>query len=242
MHNARMTTVSEPVAGTPRSSSPIRGALLGTVLILLELLWARYALDADLQFVEHAPRWWKHHVLLSQWVFLSVPFLGLAIAAGLGARSATRGLVAVALCLLGIAFTTIGSHELDAYVVRHSTPVSTLRTLDYAIVMSLTSVAALAWCVSRRRGHSWLLPAVLVASAGAALAHWWDWSGPSGPWGVVAYAAVNNVLPVLLACLVAWAIDARSSRLPVRAPTQGAGAGLFDRSRLGGGTTGTLNP
>jgi hypothetical protein len=213
VHNARMTTVSEPVAVSPRSSSRVRGALLGIVLIVVELLWARYVVDAERQVAVHLP-WWEHHVRVVQWAFLSVPFLVLAVGVGLGARSARRGLVAVGLCAVGAA-VTIGSYELITYLFTHpTTNPGSVKVVDYMTVMLVTSVATLSWCVSRRRGLLWLLPAVVVASASAAFVLWWHWQGLNGQWAVVVYTGLNKILPVVLACLVALAIDMKSSRSP----------------------------
>lgn len=219
VHNARVTTVSERVA-IPGSSSLARGMLLAITLIAVELLWARYASDAANQIADHMT-WWTHHLRLFAWTFLSVQFLLLAVVVGLGARSAGRRVVAVGLCGAGAA-VTIGSYELVNYLFTHPTFRQTspdpgvVRILGYATVMLVTSVAALAWCVSRRRGFSWLLPALLVASASAALVHGWDnpsrWQGLDSRWTVVVDTGITQIVPVVLACLVAWAIDVKANR------------------------------
>ena len=120
------------------------------------------------------------------------------------------------------AAVTIGSYELVNYLFTHPTFRQTspdpgvVRILGYATVMLVTSVAALAWCVSRRRGFSWLLPALLVASASAALVHGWDnpsrWQGLDSRWTVVVDTGIIQIVPVVLACLVAWAIDVKANR------------------------------
>jgi hypothetical protein len=193
----------------------VRAALLWIVLIAVELLWATYAVDAERQFALHVPSW-EHHARAVQWAFLSVPFLVLAIAVGLGARSARRGLVAVGLCVVGVA-VTIGSYELIAYLFTHSTPsLTAVKMVDYATLMLVTSLAALAWCVSRRRGVSWLLPVVLVAAASAALVCWWElpsrWAELAGHQAPLTRAGLTEILPVVLACLLAWAIEVKAHR------------------------------
>jgi hypothetical protein len=210
-----MTTVSEPVGVSPRSSTPVRAAWLWIALIVVELLWATYAVDAERQFAIHVP-WWEHHARAVQWSFLSVPFVLLAIAAGIGAWSARRGLVAVGLCAVGVA-VTIGSYELIDYLFTHSTPsLTVVKVVDYATLMLVTSLAALAWCASRRRGVSWLLPVVLVAAASAALVRWWDvsarWPELTGHPTLLVRAGLTEIVPVVLACLVAWAMEAKATR------------------------------
>jgi hypothetical protein len=187
---------------------------LWIVLIVAELLWATYAVDAERQFALHVPSW-EHHARAVQWAFLSVPFLVLAIAVGFGAWSARRGLLAVGLCAVGVA-VTIGCYELIDYLFTHSTPsLTVVKIVDYATLMLVTSLAALAWCVSRRRGVSWLLPVLLVAAAGAALVRWWDlpsrWAELTGHQTSLLCGGLAEIVPVVLACLVAWAIEVKAS-------------------------------
>ena len=209
-----MATVSERVDIGTRNSSPLRGILLGIVLIAAELLWARLQDNAAQQFLAHMP-WWRDHLRPVQWLFVSMPFLILALAVGLGARSARRAVIAVGLSFAAAA-VAIASYELLNYLFTHSSPgLSTVKAVDYATVMLLSTLAALAWCYSRRYGAAWLPAVVLVAAIGAGVVRWWVWpprlSSLDGDWLFVVRTGLE-ILPILAACLVAWTIELKSNR------------------------------
>ena len=188
--------------------------MLGIALVAAELLWARFQTNAAQQFVAYMP-WWRDHLRPVQWFFVSVPFLILALAVGLGARSARRAVIAVGLSFVAAA-VAIASYELLTYLFTHSSPsLSTVKALDYATVMLVSTLAALAWCYSRRYGAAWLPAVLLVAAIGAGAVRWWVWpprlSSLDGYWLFVLRAGLE-ILPILAACLVAWGIELKSNR------------------------------
>jgi hypothetical protein len=137
----------------------------------------------------------------------------LALAVYLVARRPAPRWPAVALALLAAAMSW-GYSVLLSHLVRTYGDVSAHRhlldTLSWVTLISLPTLAALAWGVARRQGVLWLLAVPLAPAL-----HWWfqhsDWTFRVGLHfgfrGSEAAGMAFVITPVLLAILAGWALE-----------------------------------
>jgi len=137
----------------------------------------------------------------------------LALAVYLVARRPALRWPAVALALLAAAMSW-GYSVLLSHLVRTYGDVSAHRhlldTLSWVTLISLPTLAALAWGVARRQGVLWLLAVPLAPAL-----HWWfqhsDWTFRVGLHfgfrGSEAAGMAFVIIPVLLAILAGWALE-----------------------------------
>jgi len=210
-----MTTVSEvPPATTPRATHP-GDVLVGLGLIAAELVLAWFTYDIARSVANRV-----HPVRLVQWFFLILPFLPLALVVTLHAIRPRRALTA-GLTALAAGVVTIAHYELTRWIFTHhpDTSYRVVEILGYAAEMTVATLAALAWGLSRRHGHAWPL-GLLVAAGGVWLTLWTHWTSRLGwahfdsPLDVSGIRraellhSVELMVPVVAACVVCWLIDA----------------------------------
>jgi hypothetical protein len=215
-----MTTVSDsPAATTKVRPTRPSDVIVPLFLIVAELILGWFSVDIGRAFVEHLGT-----ARSVQWLYLALPSLLLALVVALHALRPRRA-PAAALVALGAAAATIAEVEAIRWIFTHhpDTNHHVYQTIGYVGSMTVATLAALAWGVSRRHGKAWLV-GVLVAPAGAALTLWTNWpahvgwsrfASPTDTIGIrradlVHYVAL--VLPVLAACAVCWLIDATELR------------------------------
>ena len=81
---------------------------------------------------------------------------------------------------------------------------------QWAVIVLLPTLAALAWCIARRRGSAWV-PGLLVAGALATPLRYIDLedTGITAATAAMIYAFVLHVVPAVLAGLACWWLEWR---------------------------------
>jgi hypothetical protein len=212
-------TLSRPV--TTRPSAP----WAALVLIAAELVLGWFTYDIAVKLGDD-----RAHLHLIQWFVMMLPYLPLALLAALAGRTGARGILAGGLGLVAGA-AGIGYYELTVWLFTHGhqPSIHVSQGLQYASVMVLATLAALAWGVSRRHGRLWLT-GLVVAPAAAALTLWSHWTSHLGL-HQVALSDTNGIrqlylidtiatmIPVVLGCLVCWLLELRESGADAAAPS-----------------------
>jgi hypothetical protein len=201
-----MTTATEARQGVATRSAVSVGIGLVVAELLLAFLWYPWVVD-HLVFDSSLP----FEVLR---VLLVLPeYLLLAIAVYLVARRPALRWPAVALAVLaGLvvwSWWVVSSHLAhtpgDVFAHRHL-----LDTLSWISIISVPTLATLAWGVARRQGGLWLLAVPLAPAL-----HWWfgrsEWTFSLGAHfgfrGSEAVGMAFVIVPVLLAILAGWALE-----------------------------------
>jgi len=226
-----MTIVADP-ATAPSAPAPRTrptDVLVAALLVAAELVLGWFSYDLA--------RAWSHHVSSLrpvQWFFLMLPFLPLAVVVSVRALSRRRG-VAAGLVALGAGAVLIAYDEFLRWLGTHgsvSLSFHQVQALGYAVVITVATLASLAWGLSRRHGRWWPI-GLLVAAGGAALTSWTNWTEHVA-WGHPTFALVEGddnpirrfyllhdvaqMLPVIAACVVCWLIDRAELRRTPPAP------------------------
>jgi hypothetical protein len=207
-HNHPMTITTETrhqVAARWQSAVPV-GIGLIVAELLLAFLWYPWVVD-HLVFDSSLP----YEVL--RLLIVAPEYALVAIAVYLVARRPALRLPAVALALL--AGLVVWGWSIVNSRLAH-TPADTaahrqlLDTLSWISIISVPTLAALAWGVARRQGGLWLLAVPLAPAL-----HWWfqhsDWTfREQMHFGLRGFEAVGMgfvIVPVLLAILACWALE-----------------------------------
>jgi hypothetical protein len=177
-------------------------------------------------------RWWLVHGLqelvrvwgsapMDVYTFLAamVPAAAVAVVLAVWGIDA-RHRVAGALAALLVGLVAWGLQEvLQRYVFEQDhMSQATLRAYDWAVVLLLPTLATIAWGLARRRGVRWWL-GVPVAPLLASLhreawlhsSTWQSWEFHHSQWWV---QRLEFLAPIVVACLVCWALDRSSRRTP----------------------------
>jgi hypothetical protein len=174
--------------------------------LLLAFLWYPWVVD-HLVFDSSLP----YEVL--RLLIVAPEYALVAIAVYLVARRPALRLPAVALALLaglvvwGWSIVNSRLAHTPADIAAHR---QLLDTLSWISIISVPTLAALAWGVARRQGGLWLLAVPLAPAL-----HWWfqhsDWTfREQMHFGLRGFEAVGMgfvIVPVLLAILACWALE-----------------------------------
>jgi hypothetical protein len=207
-HNHPMTITTETrhqVAARWQSAVPV-GIGLIVAELLLAFLWYPWVVD-HLVFDSSLP----YEVL--RLLIVAPEYALVAIAVFLVARRPALRLPAVALALLaglvvwGWSIVNSRLAHTPADIAAHR---QLLDTLSWISIISVPTLAALAWGVARRQGGLWLLAVPLAPAL-----HWWfqhsDWTfREQMHFGLRGFEAVGMgfvIVPVLLAILACWALE-----------------------------------
>jgi hypothetical protein len=193
------------VAARWQSAVPV-GIGLIVAELLLAFLWYPWVVD-HLVFDSSLP----YEVL--RLLIVAPEYALVAIAVYLVARRPALRLPAVALALLaglvvwGWSIVNSRLAHTPADIAAHR---QLLDTLSWISIISVPTLAALAWGVARRQGGLWLLAVPLAPAL-----HWWfqhsDWTfREQMHFGLRGFEAVGMgfvIVPVLLAILACWALE-----------------------------------
>jgi hypothetical protein len=229
-HNAPMTTVSEPAA----PPAPLRPARPSDVIVALLLIAAELVLGWFLFDIGNALEQHLNGPHPVQWFYLMLPSLPLALVVSLHAIRPGRALAA-AVAALGAGVATIAQYELVNWIFTHHPAASyadVVQAIGYVTAMTVATLAALAWGLSRRHGRTWPV-GLLVAAAGAALTLWTNWPSHTG-WGHTEFVGPDGfenfarrfellhtvalMLPIVASCVVCWLVDVTELRRPAPGP------------------------
>jgi hypothetical protein len=199
------TQTRHRVAARWQSAVPV-GIGLIVAELLLAFLWYPWVVD-HLVFDSSLP----YEVL--RLLIVAPEYALVAIAVYLVARRPALRLPAVALALLaglvvwGWSIVNSRLAHTPADIAAHR---QLLDTLSWISIISVPTLAALAWGVARRQGGLWLLAVPLAPAL-----HWWfqhsDWTfREQMHFGLRGFEAVGMgfvIVPVLLAILACWALE-----------------------------------
>jgi hypothetical protein len=144
-------------------------------------------------------------------VIIVLPAVPLALVVLFWARSRPLGVIAacVALgsCLLGYVRFVVFERMLEAGEFDAATRM--VSVTQWALLVLLPTLAALAWGIARRRGRAWV-PGVLVAGAAAVPLRSVDVDGVTTvATAAMIYAFVLHVVPAVLGGLTCWWLESR---------------------------------